>query len=176
MKKNIKILLGFLILIISAQEAMAQYGYGGYGRRDMYGRRMSVVPRTMTEMNKEPENLTAEQIVQQQMPAFKEALGLTAFEEAILSSVLTKYVQQRIELQILKLEPQKMKEQYNIIQEKQENELKMSLPVEKFEAYMELQEENFRNLSKKAKENTKEKTDKKNKKNRKNKKNSGSDT
>jgi hypothetical protein len=130
----------------------------------MYGRRMSVVPRTMTEMNKEPENLTAEQIVEQQMPAFKEALGLTVFEEAILSTVLTKYVQQRIELQILKLDPQKMKEQYQIIQENQEKELQQSLPPEKFEAYMELQEENFRNLDKKAKENNKESGKKKNKK------------
>jgi hypothetical protein len=125
---------------------------------------MSVVPRTMTEMNKEPENLTAEQIVEQQMPAFKEALGLTVFEEAILSTVLTKYVQQRIELQILKLDPQKMKEQYQIIQENQEKELQQSLPPEKFEAYMELQEENFRNLDKKAKENNKESGKKKNKK------------
>ncbi len=165
MKTNIKILLGLFVLMISA-EAMAQYGYGGYGygRRDMYGRRMSVVPRTMTEMNKEPENLTAEQIVEQQMPAFKEALGLTVFEEAILSTVLTKYVQQRIELQILKLDPQKMKEQYQIIQENQEKELQQSLPPEKFEAYMELQEENFRNLYKKAKENNKESGKKKNKK------------
>ncbi|NVJ62944.1 MAG: hypothetical protein HWD84_01820 [Flavobacteriaceae bacterium] len=165
MKTNIKILLGLFVLMISA-EAMAQYGYGGYGygRRDMYGRRMSVVPRTMTEMNKEPENLTAEQIVEQQMPAFKEALGLTVFEEAILSTVLTKYVQQRIELQILKLDPQKMKEQYQIIQENQEKELQQSLPPEKFEAYMELQEENFRNLDKKAKENNKESGKKKNKK------------
>ncbi len=165
MKTNIKILLGLFVLMISA-EAMAQYGYGGYGygRRDMYGRRMSVVPRTMTEMNKEPENLTAEQIVEQQMPAFKEALGLTVFEEAILSTVLTKYVQQRIELQILKLDPQKMKEQYQIIQENQEKELQQSLPPEKFEAYMELQEENFRNLDKKAKENNKENGKKKNKK------------
>jgi hypothetical protein len=118
----------------------------------------------MTEMNKEPENLTAEQIVEQQMPAFKEALGLTVFEEAILSTVLTKYVQQRIELQILKLDPQKMKEQYQIIQENQEKELQQSLPPEKFEAYMELQEENFRNLDKKAKENNKESGKKKNKK------------
>ncbi len=165
MKTNIKILLGLFVLMISA-EAMAQYGYGGYGygRRDMYGRRMSVVPRTMTEMNREPENLTAEQIVEQQMPAFKEALGLTVFEEAILSTVLTKYVQQRIELQILKLDPQKMKEQYQIIQENQEKELQQSLPPEKFEAYMELQEENFRNLDKKAKENNKENGKKKNKK------------
>ncbi len=165
MKTNIKILLGLFVLMISA-EAMAQYGYGGYGygRRDMYGRRMSVVPRTMTEMNKEPENLTAEQIVEQQMPAFKEALGLTVFEEAILSTVLTKYVQQRIELQILKLDPQKMKEQYQIIQENQEKELQQSLPPEKFEAYMELQEENFRNLDKKAKENNKESDKKKKKK------------
>lgn len=169
MKKNIKLLLGLIVLLISAQEAMAQYGYGGYGygRRDMYGRRMSVVPRNMTEMKTEPENLTAEEIVAQQMPAFKEALQLTAFEEAILSSVLTKYVQQRIELQILKLEPQKMKEQYQIIQENQENELQQSLPPEKFEAYMELQEENFRNLNKKAKENGKGK-DKKKKKKKKN--------
>jgi hypothetical protein len=125
---------------------------------------MSVVPRSMTEMRKEPENLTAEQIVAQQMPAFKEALGLTVFEEAILSTVLTKYVQQRIELQILKLDPQKMKEQYQIIQENQEKELQQSLPPEKFEAYMELQEENFRNLDKKAKENNKESGKKKNKK------------
>jgi len=86
------------------------------------------------------------------------------FEEAILSTVLTKYVQQRIELQILKLDPQKMKEQYQIIQENQEKELQQSLPPEKFEAYMELQEENFRNLDKKAKENNKESGKKKNKK------------
>jgi len=165
MKTNIKILLGLFVLMISA-EAMAQYGYGGYGygRRDMYGRRMSVVPRTMTEMNKEPENLTAEQIVEQQMPAFKEALGLTVFEEAILSTVLTKYVQQRIELQILKLDPQKMKEQYQIIQENQEKELQQSLPPEKFEAYMEIKEENYRNIEKKDKENNKESGKKKNKK------------
>jgi len=170
MKKNLKLVLVLFILLISAQETSAQYGTGGYGygNRDMYGRRMSVVPRGMTEMRKEPENLTAEQIVAQQMPAFKEALGLTAFEEAILRSVLTKYVQQRIELQILKLDPQKMKEQYVLIQENQENELQQSLPAEKFEAYMELQEENFRNLDKKAKEKEKGKGNKKMKRKRNN--------
>ena len=81
---------------------------------------------------------------------------------------MTKYVQQRIELQILKLDPQKMKEQYVLIQENQENELQQSLPVDKFEAYMELQEENFRNLDKKAKEKEKAKGNKKMKRKRNN--------
>lgn len=161
MKKQFYFILGFILTLATVQEVSAQYGYGGYGygRRDMYGRRISAIPRSINQMGEEaqPKNLTAEEIVAEQMPAFKEALGLTVFEEAVVSSVLTKYVQQRIELQILKLEPQKMKESYEAIQRNQEKELQEGLPPEKFEAYMNLQEENFRNLDKTAKEKTKKK-------------------
>ncbi len=164
MKNNIYKILAIIFCFTAFQEVVAQYGYGGYGRRDMYGRRISAIPRSVNQMGEDnkPKNLTAEEIVAEQMPAFKEALGLTVFEEAVVSSILTKYVQQRIELQILKLEPQKMRESFEEIQRNQEKELQSGLPPEKFEAYMNLQEENFKNLDKKAKEKKKKRRKKKN--------------
>ena len=84
-----------------------------------------------------------------------EALELNAFEEAVVSSVLTKYTQQRIELQILQLPKDKAREAYEKIAENQERELKQGLPPEKFEAFMELAENGFKAKKKKKKKKKK---------------------
>jgi len=93
------------------------------------------------------------------MPSITEALGLDPFEEAIVRTTLVQSVQQRIELQILELEPLKMKEEVEKIQRRQDAELKAGLPEDKYEAFVELQENRFRAKKKKDKKKKKKNKD-----------------
>ena len=142
MKINKTYWVALFALLLTGVELQAQYGYGGggygYGGRGTYGRGRSSIPQAQ-EPQKEPENLTAEEIVDKEMPAIAGALELNEFETAVLSSVLKKYVQERIEMQILKLSPDKMREKMEEITARQDEELKAGLPLEKYEAFVELQ-------------------------------------
>lgn len=91
------------------------------------------------------------------MPRITEALELNEFEQAVLSSVLKKYVQERIEAQILKLPPEKMAEVYENITKRQDEELKAGLPLEKYEAFVALQKDGVSKTLKKNKKKKKEK-------------------
>ncbi len=71
------------------------------------------------------------------MPKIREAIEFSEFEAAVLRSILTKYVQQRIEVQILNLGPEKTREAFETINLNQEEELKASLPEEKYNALKE---------------------------------------
>lgn len=136
-------------------ELQAQYGRGrGYGSQNGYGygRQRSAIPQAQVE-TKEPEPKTAGQIVDEEMPGIAEAIGLNEFEAAVMSSILKKYIQKRIELQILKLEPDKMREALEKITEGQTEELKSGLSLETYEAFVELQQ---KGLSKAKKEKKKE--------------------
>jgi len=135
---------------------IAQYGYGnGYGNR--YGRQRSTVPQAQ-DSQKEAKPLTAEQLVDAEMPNIVEKLGLNPFEEAVVKTTLVKYVQQRIELQILKLEGEQLREGMEKIQKNQEAELKAGLPADKYEAFVELQKNRFKKSKKKKKKKNKEKS------------------
>ncbi|MFD2098753.1 hypothetical protein [Flagellimonas iocasae] len=150
------IFLTFLMVFLSAGELAAQYGYGspyGYGNR--YGRRQSTIPQAQ-ETPKEVTPPTAEEVVDQQMPSITEELGLNPFEEAVVRTTLVQSVQQRIELQILGLEPLKMKEEYEKIEKKQNEELKAGLPEDKYNAFLELQENRFKPEKKKKKKKKKD--------------------
>ena len=96
------------------------------------------------------------------MPAIAEALELNDFETAVLSSTLKKYVQERIEMQILQLSPEQMRDGMIKITERQEAELKAGLPLEKYEAFVELQKNGMTKTKKEKKK--KEKKKKKNSK------------
>ena len=168
MKINKTYLVALFTLLLTGVELQAQYGYGGggngygYGGRGSgYGRGRSGIPQAQ-EPQKEPENLTADEIVDKEMPEIAEALELNEFETAVLSSVLKKYVQERIEMQILKLTPDKMREKMGKITERQDEELKAGLPMEKYEAFVELQKKGVAKTNKEKKK--KEKKHKKKKK------------
>ncbi len=166
MKINRTYLVALLALLLTGVELQAQYGYGGGGygyggRGSSYGSGRSRIPQAQ-EPQKEPENLTAEEIVDNEMPEIAEALELNEFETAVLSSVLKKYVQERIEMQILKLTPDKMREKMEKITERQDEELKAGLPMEKYEAFVELQKKGVAKTNKEKKK--KEKKQKKKKK------------
>jgi hypothetical protein len=165
MKINKTYLVALFTLLLTGVELQAQYGYGGggygYGGRGTYGRGRSSIPQAQ-EPQKEPENLTADEIVDKEMPAIAETLELNEFETAVLSSVLKKYVQERIEMQILKLTPDKMREKMEEITERQDEELKAGLPMEKYEAFVELQKNGVAKTNKEKKK--KEKKQKKKKK------------
>lgn len=151
-----------LAILLGSSEIYAQYGYGrggyGYGGRGGYGygRQRNSIPQAQ-EAPKEPEPKTAEQLVDGEMPSISEALELNDFEQAVLSSVLKKYVQERIEAQILKLPPEKMKEVYENITIRQDEELKAGLPLEKYEAFVTLQKNGVAKTLKKTKKKKKEK-------------------
>lgn len=157
MKFNIKYIgLVFLFLLLTIPEANAQYGYNnGYNRNS---RRNSPIPRTQEPQSK-PKNLTAEEIVDREMPKIIEALELNDFEQAVVSSILTKYVQQSIELQILKLSPDKAREASEKIRENQKEELKAGLPEDKFNQLVELQKEGYNKMKKKKKKKDKKKSE-----------------
>lgn len=159
--------LAFFTILLFGAELHAQYGYGGngrgYGRGGYgYGRQRSLAPQANTAPEP-PKPKTADEMVDEQMPAIAETLELNEFESAILSSILKKYVQQRIEMQILKLSPEKMREGFDKITENQDAELKESLPLEKYEAFVEM----MKNGVQKSKKEKKKKEKKKRKKNKK---------
>ena len=160
MKINKTYWVALFALLLTGVELQAQYGYGGggygYGGRGTYGRGRSSIPQAQ-EPQKEPENLTAEEIVDKEMPAIAGALELNEFETAVLSSVLKKYVQERIEMQILKLSPDKMREKMEEITARQDEELKAGLPLEKYEAFVELQKNGVAKTNKEKKKKEKRK-------------------
>lgn len=143
------VFLTFLTGMLSINDLVAQYGYGSpYGNR--YGRQRSMVPQAgPTESKKDETPPTAEEIVDEQMPSITEALGLDPFEQAVVRTSLVQSVQQRIELQILQLEPLKMKEEVDKIEKRQNEELKAGLPEDKYNAFLELQENRFKPKKKK---------------------------
>lgn len=153
------------VLLLVGSECYAQFGRGqqGFGGRGAYGygRQRSAIPQAQ-EAPKKEEPKTAEQIVDDTMPSVVEALQLNEFETAVLSSILKKYVQERIEAQILKLPPEKMKEVYIKISERQDEELKAGLPPEKYEAFIELQKNGVAKTIKNNKKKEKKRKKKKN--------------
>jgi len=169
MKNSIKFLVVLFITLLAVGELQAQYGRGyggggyGYGGGGYgYGRQRSAIPQAESAP-KEPEPKTAAQIVDGEMPGISAALELNAFEEAVLSSVLKKYVQKRIEMQILELSPEQMREGMEKITEAQDVELKAGLPLEKYEAFVDMQKKGLQK-TKKEKKKEKKKKDKKKKK------------
>lgn len=154
MKTNVKDFLAIFIML-SGVVLQAQFGNGmhnnGYGN-GMYGRGQSMVPRT-ADPEKKVEPQTAEQMVEAEMPALQEALDLNEFEQAVLKTTLTKYVQEGIELRLLQLSPEKTWEAMESIAARQKEELKANLPAEKFEMLQTIQKEGFKKVSKKKKKN-----------------------
>ena len=74
-----------------------------------------------------------------------------------------KYVQERIELQILKLPADKMREAYLKITERQDADLKAGLPLEKYEAFVQMQKDGVAKMRKEQKKAEKKKKKKKKK-------------
>lgn len=152
MKKTQLLFYSILCLAcLATNDLMAQYGYGSpYGSR--YGRQQSIVPNAgPTPSQKDETPPTAEEIVDEQMPAISEELGLDPFEEAVVRTSLLSSVQQKIELQILQLEPLKMKEEFEKIDARLDEELKAGLPEEKYNAFVDLQKNQFKAKKKKKK-------------------------
>lgn len=167
MKTNTKFLIIAFIMMLVGSELQAQYGYGrGYGYGSGYGygygRQRSAIPQAQVEA-KEPEPKTAGQIVDEEMPGIAEAIDLNEFEVAVMSSILKKYIQKRIELQILKLEPDKMRESLEKITEAQTEELKSGLSLETYEAFVALQQKGLSKAKKEKKKEGKKKRKKKSK-------------
>lgn len=157
MKNNITTIILFFVLIVFSTELQAQYGYGygsGYGYG--YGRQRNAIPQ-VEHTPKEPEPKTAEQIVDGEMPKIAEALELNDFESAVLGSILKKYVQKRIEMQILELTPEQMREGMEKITKAQDEELKAGLPLEKYEAFVEMQKKGIQKTRKEKKREKKKK-------------------
>ncbi len=141
------------ILSFTAVEAQYRNGYPYYGRQN------SLVPRS-DDPKEEAKPLTAEEIVAEQMPAITEAADLNDFEHAVVSSILTKYIQQTIELRILDLDPNKTKESLEIIRRKQNEELKAGLPEDKYDLLMEIQEKGSKKVKSERKKKKKKKDEK----------------
>ncbi|NER11148.1 hypothetical protein SAMN06265375_104136 [Muriicola jejuensis] len=144
-KQHFLTILFSIIFLIPSLEAQIDPRYGNMGRR-------RITPQTQQAPEK-AEPMTAEEMVEAEMPKIQEAIELSDFEEAVLRSILTKYVQQRIEVQILNLGPDKTREAFEDINIKQDEELKASLPEDKYLALKEYRE----NGGKKPKEKKKKK-------------------
>ncbi len=175
MKTNIKYLIAFFIVLLVGAEMQAQfgngsgggYGYGGNGNgsgRGLGRGYNSAIPRSDTPADP-PKPKTADQIVDGEMPKIAATLGLDEFEKAILSTTLKKYVQERIELQILKLPGDKMREAFEKITIRQDEELKTGLPSEKYQGFVQMQKDGVAKMQKEQKkaEKNKKKKKKKNK-------------
>lgn len=146
-----RVFLFFLVFLVNGA-VLAQVGtpYRQYGSRGE-----PVMPRVNERPMEDPEALTAEERVDLQMPRILEVLELNPFEEAVLRSILTKYVQKRIELQILALDKDKNRETLEKMQLEQDEELKQSLPPEQYEALQDLYKNNGKVKKKKKKKKSK---------------------
>jgi len=151
--KKVKCLVFLCLLsgMFPMNELLAQYGYGSPYYGGMYGRQRSSIPQAGPSSPEKETPPTASEIVDAQMPTITETLGLDPFEEAVVRTTLTQSVQQKIELQILKLEPLKMREEFEKIDKNQNETLKAGLPPDKYEAFVELQENSFNPKKKKRK-------------------------
>jgi hypothetical protein len=150
MRKITKVFAFFILFVGTIPVLQAQYGspYGATGRR-------RIVPQTQ-EPREKAEPMTADEMVAAEMPKLTKALSLTDFEQAVITTILTKYVQQRIEVQILNLSPEKTLEAYEKINLNQDEEFKASLPEDKYEALVEYQKNGGKKVkSKKKKKKTK---------------------
>ncbi len=146
---SVFILIGFM----GIETLSAQYGYGNrFGGR--YGRQRSTVPQAQ-EPQKAPEPLTAEELVDERMPSITESLQLNPFEEAVVRTTLVKYVDKKLQLQILELEPEKMREEYEKLGKLQNEEMKAGLPEDKYQAYLELEKNRFKAKKKKGRKKKK---------------------
>lgn len=145
----------FLLLLFLAAGPWSQAQNGRYG---MYGPQHSAIPRGPEAPDKKEDPKTAEELVAEEMPKITEALDLNDFEQAVVSSVLTKYTQKRIELQILQLPADDARAAYEEIARAQKDELQQGLPPEKFESFMELAEDGFNSSKAKKKKKQKKKT------------------
>ncbi len=156
MKVRIQIILTFTFLLLGNGLAEAQYRTGSpyYG-----GRPNSIIPRSNDE-KPEPKALTASEMVANEMPKISEAADLNEFEEAVVTSILTKYVQQTIELRLLELEPNKTRENLQKIKANQDAELKAGLPDEKYMVIKEIQEKGLNKVSSQKKKEKKKKKSK----------------
>ncbi len=148
MKTNKTFTLTLFISLLFFTFAEAQYGYGN--GRNGYGRQRSTLPQQPVP-EKKAEPLTAEQIVEKEMPGIVEVLGLNEFERAIVSTTLVKSVRERMQLQLLDLTPEKYKEAYRKIGQKETEELRIGLPEDKFKAFLELREDGVKKTKKKQK-------------------------
>ena len=164
MKINLRYFIALCTILLMGAELQAQYGYGrgyvygsGYGYG--YGRQRNTIPQAQ-DTPKEPEPMTAEQIVDKEMPEITKTLELNDFETAVLSSILKKYVQKRIEMQILELSPDKMREGMEKITKEQDKELKEGLPLDKYEAFVELQKNGMKKTQKEKKKKKKKRKSK----------------
>ena len=131
---------------------------GQFMNQNQFGRQRSAIPRGPTAAQQEPEKLTAEEYVEQEMPKLIETMDLDPFEEAVVRSVLVKSVQKRMELQILNLEPKKMKEAFEKTIRDQDAELKASLPPEKYQIYLDMRENPTKTKRKQKKKKKKTKS------------------
>ncbi|PCE63867.1 hypothetical protein [Sediminicola luteus] len=156
------VLATVFILFLGISEMCAQYGYGNpYGSR--YGRQRSSIPQAQTQP-KEEEPPTAAEITESIMPKIKEHIELSAFEEAIVSSVMEKNIQKRMHIQLMEeLTPEKKKEAFEKVAKDQDEELKNSLPEEKYLALTELLEKGEKKFQKEKKKGKKKKKNKKDK-------------
>ncbi|MGB5404417.1 hypothetical protein [Robiginitalea sp.] len=150
MKKLILFLTVSLLAIFGTHAQMGRYG--------TFDSQRSALPRGPGPEAQKEDPKTAEELVADQMPRITEALDLNAFEQAVVSSILNKYVQQRIELQILELPKDKTREAYEKIAENQKAELKQGLPPEKFEGFMDLMENGGKSKKEKKDRKKKKKT------------------
>lgn len=144
-------ILFFIVFLVNGI-VLAQVGspYRQYGTRGA-----PVVPRVQERPMEDPEALTAEERVDLQMPKIVEACELNPFEEAVVRSILTKYVQKRIELQILALDADKNREALEKIRLDQEAELEQSLPAEKYQALLDIYKNKGKLKKKKKKKKSK---------------------
>ena len=126
--QRILFFLTFSLCAVTIVEAQADPRFRSMSRRTMASQAQQQQPLEKDQPK------TAEELVEAEMPKILEAVDFSEFEQAILRSVLTKYVQQRIEAQILNLGPEKTREVYESINRNQDEELKASLPEEKYNA------------------------------------------
>lgn len=136
----------FALLMTGSLAAQTPLGNQRIGR--------PAIPQAQGPVSK-PEPKTAEELVEEEMPGIIEAVQLDPFEAAVVSSILTRHVKQRMELRILELDQDQTREALEKIELSERAELESGLPPEKYEAMISLKENRYN--TKKLKKDKKKK-------------------
>jgi hypothetical protein len=156
--------LASLLVMLTCFESFGQYGMP-MGRGGMmgspYGNPYGNPMRGMNQFpsrTQDDEPLTAEDIVELSINRVKETIEINAFEEAVLRSIMLEATKKRIELQILKLEPNAMKTALEEIESLEDARLENELPPALFEHLKGLKEEGNSKTKRKKEKKKKLKT------------------
>lgn len=156
--KNIAILIGYVMILMSAYHAEAQFGNNGFGngRNQMGGMNQMGAINQPTEPEK-PKEIPAEDIVAKYMEDMKPAIGLDELQIIAISNVLVESVKAQGRITKLNLPEEDLINEYKALMETTDRKIINFLNKDQKEKYLIFKEQAKQPKKAKSKDKKKEK-------------------